>query len=172
MSSEYSLFTSYKSATILLARISQQCAAQSKYKQCTSLAIIVLMSAKISELLAVDKEKGLRKRRSTTAIREEDGSRKKHAPGNKGEEIGDITKMITELRGKIKAKDMNEQKARDNGLRVEKKAQMRPRSICCRCETITGDNHNRERLECGHSHCPVYIIQNQEHLSTSEPYRR
>ena len=35
---------------------------------------MVLMSAKISELLAVETEKGLRKRRSTTAIREEDGS--------------------------------------------------------------------------------------------------
>lgn len=132
---------------------------------------IVLMPAKMPELLAADIEKGLRKRRSTTAIREEDGSRKRHAPGDKGEEIGDITEMMTtEIRGILKAKIMDEQKARDNGLRVEKKARTRPRSVCCRCGKMTGVNHKAECLECGHSHCPVCIIQNQEHLSTSEPY--
>ena len=67
------------------------------------------MPAKMSELLAVDKEKGLRKRRSTTAIREEDGSRKKHAPNDKREEIGDITEMMTtEIRRILKAKDIDE----------------------------------------------------------------
>ena len=115
----------------------------------------------MSELLTVDKEKGLRKRRSTTAIREEDESRKKHAPGDEGEEIGDMTEMMmTEIRGKMKAKDMNEQKARDNGLRVEKKARTGPRSVCCRCKKITGVNRDGECLECGHRRCPECIIQN------------
>ena len=128
------------------------------------------MSAKMSDLLALEIGKGLRKRRSTTAIREEDGSRKKHAPGDKGEEIGDMTEIMkTKIRGIMKAKEMHEQKARENGLRVEKKARTRPRSVCCRCEEMTGVNGNEECLGCGHWKCPVCIIQTQEHLSTSKP---
>ena len=151
--------------------IPQQFTAQSKYKQYTSSeATIVLMPAKMSELLAVDKEKGLRKRRSTTAMKEEDGSRKKHAPTDKGEEIGDITEMMTtEIRRIMKAKDVDKQKARDGGLRVKKKARTRPRSGCCSCGKITGVNREADCFECGHRHCPECIIQTQDYLSTSKP---
>ena len=128
----------------------------------------------MSELLAVDKEKGLRKRRSTTAIREEDGSQKKvaHAPGGKGEETGDITKMMTtKIRSIIEARYMDEQKARDDGLRVEKKTRMRPQFVCYVCEEISGVNHNTECLVCGHCHCPECIIKTQqrmEHLAIAK----
>ena len=123
----------------------------------------------MSDLLAFEIGKGLRKRSSTAAIREEDGSRKKHAPGDKGEETGDMTEMInSEINGYKKAKEMHEQKARENGQRVEKKARTRPRSVCCRCEEMTGVNGNEECLNCGHWHCPVCIIQTQEHLSISK----
>lgn len=101
----------------------------------------MLILAKIFELLTIEIGKGLRKRRSTTAIKEEDGSRKKHAPGDKGEEVTDITEtMTTKMREFIRAKDMDEQKARENGSRVQKKARTRPRSVCCRCEMMTGVN--------------------------------
>ena len=115
----------------------------------------------MSELLAVEIEKGLRKRRSTTAIREEHGSRKKvaHATGKKGEETGDIIEMVkTKMREFMEAKHMDKQKARDNGSRVEKKARMRPRSFCCVCKGISAVNHNGECLDCGHQHCPECII--------------
>ena len=128
------------------------------------------MPAKMSELLAVEIGKGLRKRRSTTAIKEEDGSRKKHALGDKGEEVTDITEtMTTKKREFIRAKDMDEQKARENGSRVPKKARTRPRSVCCRCEKLTGVNGKAQCLDCGHGHCAVCMFQTQEHLSTSKP---
>ena len=151
--------------------IPQESAAQSKYKRCTSSeATIVLMPAKMSELLAVEIGKGLRKRRSTTAIREEDGSRKKHAPSDKGEEIGDMTERVkTKARGFLTVKAMDEQKARDNSLRVEK-ARTRPRCVCCGCGKMTGVNHKAECVDCGHWHCAVCILQTQEHLSTSKPH--
>ena len=124
----------------------------------------------MSELLTADIEKGLRKRRSTTAIREEDGSRKKfaHAPGGKGEETGEMTEMkMAEMRGIVKARQM----ARDDGLRVEKKTRVRPRSDCCACKEISGVNQNAECLVCGHRHCPECIIKTQqrmEDLATSK----
>lgn len=78
--------------------------------------------------------------------------------------------MKTEARGLLTAKDMDEQKARDNGLRVEKKARTRPRCVYCGCGKMTGVNHKAECLDCGHWHCPVCIIQTQAHLSTSKPH--
>ena len=124
----------------------------------------------MSELLAIKIGKGLRKRRSTTVIKEEDESRKKHVLGNKEEEVTDITETITtKMREFIRAKDMNEQKARENSLRVQKKARTRPQSICYRCKMMTGINGKAQCLNCEHWHYVVYIFQTQEHLSTSKP---
>ena len=126
---------------------------------------IVLIPAKMSELRAADVEKGLRKRRSTTAIREEDGSRKKvaHATGEKGEETEDIIEMVTtKMREFMEAKHMYKQKARDDGSRVESKARMRPRSVCCACRKTSGVSRNEECLECGHHNCAECLVITQE----------
>ncbi|KAL9124451.1 MAG: hypothetical protein Q9217_006214 [Psora testacea] len=86
-------------------------------------------------------EKEPRKRRSTTAIREDEESRKKVAnvpegaageeEGKEGEEEIDMSDIMAEIKEIAEARRKDEQRSRDNGMRVEKKARMRPRPLCC-----------------------------------------
>ena len=63
-------------------------------------------------------------------MREDDEGRKKvaHGPEEKGEEEIDMSDMMAEIKRIAEEKRKNEQKARDDGLRVEKNARIRARS--------------------------------------------
>ena len=107
-------------------------------------------------------EKGPSKRRSTTAMREDDECRKKvaHEPEEEEEEeeeMIDMSNMMAEIKEIAEARRKTEKQARDDGMRVEKKARMRPRPHCCACGKQPGVKHNGT-CSCGHSRCPEYII--------------
>lgn len=94
-------------------------------------------------------------------------SRKKvvHIPGERreenGEEMTNISKMTVGIKEFMKAKHMDEQKARDDGLRVEKETRKRLRFFCCACEKLSKVNHNRECSACEHHRCPECIVETE-----------
>ena len=112
-------------------------------------------------------EKGPRKRRSTIAIREDEESRKKvaHVPegaareeeGKEGEEEIDMSDIMAEIKEIAEARRKDQQRARDYGMRVEKKARMRPRPLCCACGKQPGVKSDGT-CACGHSRCPECMI--------------
>lgn len=112
-------------------------------------------------------ERGPRKRRSTTAIREDEESRKKvaHVPegaageeeGKEGEEEIDMNDIMAEIEAIAEARRKDEQRARDDGMRVEKKARIRPRPLCCACGKQPGVKSDGT-CACGHSRCPECMI--------------
>ena len=112
-------------------------------------------------------EKGPRKRRSTTAIREDEESRKKivHVPegaaGREGEEEIDMSDIMAEIKEIGQARRTDEQRARDDGMRVEKQARMRPRPLCCACGKQPGLKSDGT-CACGHSRCPECMILESE----------
>lgn len=65
-----------------------------------------------------------------------------------------MSDMVAEIKGIANARHKNEQKARDDGLRVKKKARMRPRPFCC---ARPGVNHDG-MCACGHNRCPECMI--------------
>lgn len=89
-------------------------------------------------------------------MREDDESRKKvaHEPE---EEMIDMSDMMAEIKGIAEARRRTEKQARDDGMRVEKKARMRPRPRCCACGEQPGVKRDGT-CSCGHSRCPECII--------------
>lgn len=103
-------------------------------------------------------------------MREHDGSRKKvaHAPEaaaaaeqeeddeDEEKEI-DMNNIIAEIKEITETRRKDKQKARANGLRIEKKARMRPRPFCCACEERPGVNRDGT-CACGHSRCSECML--------------
>ena len=82
-------------------------------------------------------------------MREDDGSREKiaHTPKaaaakekGKEEEKIDMSDMMAEIKEIAEVRRKDVQKAKDDGLRVVKKARLRP--LCCACEERPGVNRN------------------------------
>lgn len=94
-----------------------------------------------------------RKRSSTGSMREQAVSRKKPPEGSdesKGEE--NVAELIAGL--KLSRKECGARK-RANGEKVEKKARMKSRRLCCACALIS---QNGGYDECGQTHCAVCIV--------------
>lgn len=116
----------------------------------------------------------VRKRRSTTAMNEVNKSRKKiahasntaikeavvAAASNEEKEI-DLSEMMTEIKRIAEARRKNEQKARENELRVEKKSRIRQRSRCCACKEVAEVNSDAI-CACEHSRCALCLWLNSE----------
>ena len=98
-------------------------------------------------------KKGLRKRRSTTVLREEDISRKKVAHEPEEKTIIDMRDLMSEIEAIVEAKRRIEKQARNEGMRVEKTIRMRPRPYRCACRKKAGVKHDGT-CSCGHSRCP------------------
>lgn len=111
-------------------------------------------------------DRGLRKRRSTTAIREDGDVRKQVAntrekqeteeQEGKGEEL-DVGDLIVEIKEIQMARRTTERQKIDNGMRTEKKARMIPRPHCCACGERPGVKSDGT-CACGHMRCPECMI--------------
>ena len=112
------------------------------------------LSAEMSQLQVPTK--GLRKRVSSEAVRESGQSRKKVADAPQGREI-DIGDMMAEIKEVAEARRRAEKQARDDGMRVDKKARMRPRPPCCACGERPGVKRDGT-CACGHIRCPLCLI--------------
>lgn len=112
------------------------------------------LSAEMSQLQVPTK--GLRKRVSSEAVKESGQSRKKVAftPQEKEIDMGDTMAEIKEI---AEARRKTEKQARDDGMRVDKKARMRPRPLYCTCEGRPGVKRDGTRA-CGHIRCPQCLI--------------
>ena len=55
------------------------------------------------------------------------------------------------------ARHRNDEKARDDGMKVEKKVRMRPRPPCSACGKRRGVERDGT-CACGHSRCPECMI--------------
>lgn len=100
-------------------------------------------------------QKGLRKRRSTLTMIENEESRKKVAQNpeeetEKEENIHDLMAMIENI---TEERRISENQARNEGRRVQKEARSRPRPPCCACGGHIGVKHDGT-CYCGHSRCP------------------
>lgn len=78
--------------------------------------------------------------------------------GKEGEEGIDMSNIMAEIKEIMRRK---EERARDDGMRVEKEARMRPRPLCCACGKRPGVERDGT-CACGHSRCPECIIMESE----------
>ena len=100
-------------------------------------------------------QKGPRKRRSTTAIRESEESQKRVAL--EPEEV-DVDGAMAEVTKAMEAACIAEQRAREDGRRVEKKARRVRRLKCCACEDRSGASRNGGCSACGHVRCAECLL--------------
>ena len=88
-------------------------------------------------------DKGLRKRRNTTAISEDSDVRKRATYAREEQEEREKQVDMSDMLF-VKIKEIQESRRRverqktDNGMRLEKKARMRPRPHCCACGERSG----------------------------------